>query len=281
MAVNSSIEWTEATWNPTTGCTKISQGCKNCYAATLSKRLKAMGIRKYKNEFKFTQHDDEVDLPLHWKKPRKIFVNSMSDLFHEKAKMEFVASCFYTMVKADWHTYQVLTKRPDRMAEFSKLFYNYFGFRIPNHVWMGTSVEDNNTTWRIKELRSVKCYMKFISFEPLLEKINRLSLSGIDWAIIGGESGHNYRVVEKEWIKDLIKQCKKQNVKVFFKQWGGIRPKSRGRTIDGKTYSEYPKIKPMTNAIQLQKINALKQKRSHLKQQFKKTISPTIVSIKK
>ena len=281
MANNSAIEWTEATWNPTTGCTKISQGCKNCYAATLSKRLKAMGIRKYKNNFKFTQHNDEVDLPLHWKKPRKIFVNSMSDLFHEESTMEFVASCFYTMTKADWHVYQILTKRPVKMAKFSKLFYNYFGFQIPNHVWMGVSVEDNNTTWRIQELRKVKCYMKFISFEPLLEKIKKVNLSGIDWAIIGGESGPYYRPVEKEWIEDLIIQCKKQNIKVFFKQWGGFRPKAGGRIINGRTYSEYPKPKPMINPAQLEKMNAIKQKNTLFKkQQFKKTISSVSVSTK-
>ena len=134
MANNSAIEWTEATWNPTTGCTKISQGCKNCYAATLSKRLKAMGIKKYKNNFKFTQHNNDLEIPLRWKKPRKIFVNSMSDLFHEEAEMEFIARCFDTMTKANWHIYQVLTKRPDKMAKFSKLFFNYFGFQIPTKV---------------------------------------------------------------------------------------------------------------------------------------------------
>ena len=166
MADGSSIEWTEATWNPTTGCTKISQGCKNCYAATLSKRLKAMGIKKYQNNFKFTQHEHEIQLPLQWKKPKKIFVNSMSDLFHEDAKMEFIANCFDTMIKADWHIYQILTKRPKKMATFSKLFKSYFSFHIPNHIWMGTSIEDNDTAWRVQELRKVKCHVRFISFEP-------------------------------------------------------------------------------------------------------------------
>ena len=247
MANNSVIEWTEATWNPTTGCTKISQGCKNCYAATLSKRLKAMGIKKYKDNFKFKQHENEIDLPLRWKKPMKIFVNSMSDLFHEESKMEFIASCFDTMNKSDWHVYQVLTKRPEKMTEFSKLFKSYFGFQIPNHIWMGTSVENNDTTWRIRELRKVKCHVRFISFEPLLEEINKVNLSNIDWAIIGGESGHHYRSVEEKWVQSLIKQCQQQNVKVFFKQWGGFRPKSNGRTVNGRTYSEYPKPKPMTS----------------------------------
>ena len=276
MANNSAIEWTEATWNPTTGCTKISQGCKNCYAATLSKRLKAMGVKKYKDDFQFTQHEDEVSLPLRWKKPRKIFVNSMSDLFHEEAEMEFIASCFDTMVKADWHIYQVLTKRPEKMAEFSKLFKSYFGFQIPNHIWMGTSVEDNDATGRIRELRSVKCHVRFISFEPLLEEIYKVNLSKIDWAIIGGESGHHYRSVEKEWIQSLIEQCKQQNVKVFFKQWGGFRPKSGGRTINGKTYSEYPKLKPMTNQTK-QKLDKLQAEDAQFeKQQFKKILSPLL-----
>lgn len=243
MANNSAIEWTESTWNPTTGCTKVSQGCKNCYAEKLSKRLKAMGIKKYKNNFKFTQHNNEIDLPLHWTKPKKIFVNSMSDLFHEKAEMEFIGKCFFTMVKADWHIYQILTKRPDKMAEFSKLFSKYFGCPIPGHIWMGTSVENNETVSRIKELKKVKCTVRFISFEPLLEDIRRVNLKNIDWAIIGGESGHHYRPVQKEWIQNLIEQCEKQKVRVFFKQWGGTRPKSGGRTINGRTYSQYPKLK--------------------------------------
>lgn len=258
MGDNSAIQWTDATWNPTTGCTKISQGCKNCYAERLSKRLKMMGLKKYKNEFKFVHHESEVELPLKWKRPRKIFVNSMSDLFHKDAEMEFIGRCFFTMIKADWHTYQILTKRPDKMAEFSKLFVKYFGFPIPNHIWMGTSVENNDTTFRIDELKKVECDMRFVSFEPLLEKIESVDLSGIDWAIIGGESGYHFRPIQKEWILDLIKQCKKQKVKVFFKQWGGIRPKSGGRAIDGKTFDEYPRIKPM-KAIHLQKMNKIKQ----------------------
>lgn len=243
MANGSSIEWTEATWNPTTGCTKISSGCKNCYAATLSKRLKAMGIKKYKDEFKFTEHADEIDLPLEWKKPKKIFVNSMSDLFHEKSTMEFVARCFNTMIKANWHIYQVLTKRPQKMFEFSKMFYNYFGYKIPSHIWMGVSVEDADNVWRIKELRNVDCSVRFISFEPLIDSVGYIDLSGIHWAIIGGESGHGHRSVKEEWIMEIINQCQKQKAAVFFKQWGGTRPKSGGRMINGRTYDEYPDMK--------------------------------------
>lgn len=250
MALGSAIEWTEATWNPTTGCTKISSGCKNCYAATLSKRLKSMGLKKYENEFEYTEHSDDVELPLGWKKPKKIFVNSMSDLFHEKSTMEFVGKCFSTMVKADWHTYQVLTKRPNKMAEFSKLFYNYFGFVIPNHVWMGTTVENEDNVWRIDELRKVRCNIRFISFEPLIGSVGTVDLSGIDWAIIGGESGYGYRPVEKKWITEIIDQCKKQKVSIFFKQWGGIRPKSGGRKIDGKIYDEYPRINNNSDLVE-------------------------------
>ena len=216
-----------------------------------------MGIKKYKNNFRFTQHEAEIELPLKWKKPKKIFVNSMSDLFHENAKMEFVASCFNTMTKANWHIYQILTKRPKKMAEFSNMFYSYFGFQIPNNIWMGTSVEDNQTTWRIKELHKVKCYTRFVSFEPLLENIDKINLSGIDWAIIGGESGHHYRPIQKEWIQGLIEQCEKQDVKVFFKQWGGLRPKSRGRIINNRTYDEYPETKPVISKKQYMKIDAI------------------------
>lgn len=250
MALGSAIEWTEATWNPTTGCTKISAGCKNCYAATLSKRLKSMGLEKYKNEFEYTEHNDDVELPLEWKKPKKIFVNSMSDLFHEKSMMEFVGKCFATMVKADWHTYQVLTKRPNKMAEFSELFKNHFGFMIPNHIWMGTTVENRDNVWRIDALRKVRSNIKFISFEPLIGPIGKVNLSGINWAIIGGESGYGYRPVEKEWIMEIIHQCEEQNVSIFFKQWGGIRPKSGGREINGRTYEEYPKISKAQKMIE-------------------------------
>lgn len=239
MANNSAIEWTEATWNPTTGCTKISSGCKNCYAALLSKRLKLMGVQKYENEFKFTEHKDDLELPLEWKKPRKIFVNSMSDLFHEESRTEFITKCFDVMQRANWHTYQVLTKRPTKMAEFSELFFRYFG-KVPSHIWMGTTVENRDNIWRIDELRNVKCEIRFISFEPLIGAIGEIDLSGIHWAIIGGESGYGHRPVQKEWIMEIIKQCKKQKVAVFFKQWGGARPKSGGRAINGRTYDEYP-----------------------------------------
>ncbi len=249
MANNSQIEWTEATWNPTTGCSKISPGCKNCYAEKLSKRLNAMGVKKYKNNFKFTEHQQDLELPLTWKKPKKIFVNSMSDLFHEDARLEYVGSCFNTMLKGNHHVYQVLTKRPDTMADFSKLFETYFGDVIPPHIWMGTSVENEDFQWRIDALRQVKCNTRFLSIEPLLGPMGKLDLSEIDWVIIGGESGANFRPVKKEWIVDIIKQCKKQKVAVFFKQWGGYRPKSGGRELNGRTYDQYPKIESVENVL--------------------------------
>ena len=243
MAIGSGIEWTEATWNPTSGCTKISPGCKNCYAETLTKRLKAMGQQKYKKGFQYVEHPSDVELPLTWKKPKKIFVNSMSDLFHEKSSFEFTGKCFSTMIQADHHDYQILTKRPKRMAEFSELFFEYFGHKIPNFMWMGVSIENKNYVSRINDLRKVKCHTRFISFEPLLDSVGKVNLRGINWVIIGGESGHYYRPVEKIWIEEIIKQCKDQGVAVFFKQWGGFRPKAGGRTINRKKYSEYPEIK--------------------------------------
>jgi protein gp37 len=249
MGLDSAIEWTDATWNPTTGCTKISPGCRNCYAATLSRRLKSMGVFKYRNNFQFTEQPDDLDLPFTWKKQKKVFVNSMSDLFHEQSRMEFIARCFNVMIKADWHQYQVLTKRAKTMVEFSKLFEKYFDSKIPSHIWMGVSVENVAYTWRIDELRKVKCKTRFISFEPLLGSVGKVDLTGIDWAIIGGESGVGFRPVRREWILEIIKQCIKQKVSVFFKQWGGIRPKSGGREIDGRIYDEYPEIEKNNNTL--------------------------------
>jgi len=208
-----------------------------------------MGVKKYKNNFKFTEQPDDLQLPFTWKKQKRIFVNSMSDLFHEKARMEYIGSCFHVMLQADWHYYQILTKRSKIMAKFSKLFQEYFGHKIPLHIWMGVSVENEDYNWRIDDLRKVKCHTRFISIEPLIGSVGKLNLKNIDWVIIGGESGFGYRPVKKEWILDIIKQCKKQKVKVFFKQWGGIRPKSGGRTINGRTFDEYPVIDKMENIL--------------------------------
>jgi len=243
MATGSTIEWTEATWNPSTGCSKVSSGCKNCYAERLSLRLRAMGLAKYRRGFRFTEHEAEIGRPLTWTRSRRIFVNSMSDLFHEEATWPFVSRCFDTMMEANWHTYQVLTKRPRRMAAFSRRFARAYGHDIPPHIWMGTSVENAITVGRIDRLREVRCSVRFVSFEPLLGRIEGVDLSGIDWAIIGGESGRGHRQVREEWVAGLIKECKRQRVRVFFKQWGGIRPKSGGREIGGRTYDEYPAVR--------------------------------------
>ena len=240
MALGSGIEWTDATWNPATGCTKVSPGCANCYAETLSHRLKGMGQPKYANGFAYTEHLGAVETPLRWKKPRRIFVNSMSDLFHEKATFGFVARCFDIMMRASWHTYQILTKRPHIMAEFSRRIEG----GIPGHIWMGTSVESKSYTRRIDELRRVSCVTRFISFEPLLGPVGRVDLDCIDWAIIGGESGDGRRTMQKEWATDLIRQCGAQGVPVFFKQWGGPRPGGE-RLVDGVEYSGYPDVAPV------------------------------------
>jgi protein gp37 len=276
MATNSSIEWTEATWNPTTGCSKISSGCKNCYAEKLSKRLNAMGVKKYKNNFKFTEQPQDLELPLTWKKPKKIFVNSMSDLFHEDARMEYVGSCFDVMLKANHHQYQVLTKRPDIMADFSIHFKNYFQNIIPPHIWMGTSIENEDFKWRIDALREVQCCTKFLSIEPLLGPMGTLDLVDIDWVIIGGESGPKFRPVKKEWIINVIKQCKKQKVAVFFKQWGGFRPKSGGREINGQTYDDYPKELSLIDTVIDQVQYDEKEFAKFVGQKFKQKKSPLL-----
>lgn len=235
----SSIEWTDASWNPTTGCSKVSPGCKNCYAERLAKRLKRMGNPKYANGFDFRIHPDALDLPLRWREPRKIFVNSMSDLFHELMPDDYLAHCFEMMEEADWHVYQILTKRPERMLRFAKRY-----GKIPDHIWLGTSVELAMHKWRIDVLRQVDVRIRFISFEPLLGSIGNVDLKGISWTITGGESGPNHRPIKKEWARELRNQCQHQGVAFFFKQWGGITPKSGGRTLDGKLWNEYPEFVP-------------------------------------
>ena len=237
----SQIEWTEETWNPATGCTKVSEGCKNCYAERIAKRLHGYNQPKYKNKFEYTEHPDTLELPTTWKKPRRIFVNSMSDLFHEDATQGFLDSVFHTMLHlAPQHTYQILTKREDRLANFSREFSNEHGGPIPSHIWVGVSVENAQTTHRICDLQNTQAVKKFVSFEPLLGDVGIVDLQGIDWAIIGGESGPNARPIKKEWIHNIINHCRFYKTAVFFKQWGGRFPKDNGRTLDGKTYDEYP-----------------------------------------
>jgi protein gp37 len=235
MGDNSTIEWTDATWNPTTGCNKVSPGCKHCYAERLSRRLQAMGNPKYKNGFKFTVHRDALDLPLSWARPRKIFVNSMSDLFHEQMPESYLDECFAVMEKANWHVFQVLTKRPKKMVQYSRRRGN-----IPANVWLGTSVELASFKYRLDLLREVPAKVRFVSFEPLLGPLGRLNLDGISWAIVGGESGPNHRPIDPKWVREIRDQCLSAGVAFFFKQWGGPHPTSGGRELDDRFWDEFP-----------------------------------------
>lgn len=234
MALGSSIEWTEATWNPVTGCTKISPGCKHCYAERMARRLKAMGQARYINGFKVTLQDDVVDLPLRWKLPRIIFVNSMSDLFHKDVPDAFIKRCFDVMTKASQHTFQVLTKRPERVKDMKN------DLPWPRNVWMGTSVESDQYTCRIESLKDVPAAVRFLSVEPLLGPICALQLANIDWVIVGGESGPGARPMEARWVRDIQSQCDAAGVPFFFKQWGGVQKSRRGRELDGQEWNAMP-----------------------------------------
>ncbi len=238
MSSKSAIEWTEATWNPLTGCVKISPGCKHCYAERMSKRLKAMGQNKYRNEFRLTLHEGALQDPLSWKKPQMIFTNSMSDLFHDDVPVEFVQKVFAVMRSAHWHIFQVLTKRSERLLDLSP------EIDWPDNVWMGVSVENSNYTFRIDHLRSTQANIKFLSLEPLLGPLQNLKLSGIDWVIVGGESGPGARPMQKEWAIEIKEQCQRAGVPFFFKQWGGVNKKRAGRILEGQTWDELPKFIP-------------------------------------
>lgn len=232
----SSIEWTEMTWNPVTGCDKISKGCKFCYAEVMAKRLKAMGVEKYQNEFKLTIHEDELATPYTWKKSKVVFVNSMSDLFHKDVPIEFIQKVFRVMKENPQHVFQVLTKRADVM-----LYYDKEGWLDWSHnIWMGVSVENEALMNRIDLLRQSKARTKFLSCEPLIGPLPNLNLKGIDWVIVGGESGRKPRPMKKEWVLDIKKQCENFDVAFFFKQWGGTNKKKTGNLLDGKKYLEMP-----------------------------------------
>ena len=241
MGDKSKIEWTESTWNPATGCTLVSPGCKNCFAKRVAKRMQEMGKHKYRNGFDYTEHPDAIDQPLHWRKPRRIFVNSMSDLFHPDATMEFLYKVFYVMETAQQHTYQILTKRPERMAEFIRTWSGNFSKSVPENIWLGVSVESQQYVNRIAILTMIPAPVRFVSFEPLLGPVTA-DLGGIHWAIIGGESVTGHRPMKYEWANGLIDQCQEQNVPVFFKQWGGVVASAGGRTINGRTYDGYPRV---------------------------------------
>ncbi|WP_042886324.1 DUF5131 family protein [Cupriavidus necator] len=235
MATTTTIEWTDMTWNPVTGCIKISQGCKHCYAERMAKRLHAMGSARYENGFAPTLHHDLIDTPRRWKKPRVVFVNSMSDLFQEDVPLDFIQAVFKTMVECPQHTFQVLTKRADRLAQVADQL------PWPANVWMGVSVEDDRVVHRIKDLASTPAQVKFLSCEPLIGPLEKLPLAGIDWVIVGGESGKGARPMEEAWVQSIRRQCRAARVAFFFKQWGGVRKDRTGRELNGRTYDEMPR----------------------------------------
>lgn len=238
MATNSAIEWTGSTWNPVTGCKKISPGCKHCYAERMALRLKAMGQPNYARGFDLALHEHALELPLSWKKPQTIFVNSMSDLFLEGVPTEFIHKVFDVMRKAHWHTFQVLTKRSGRLHELSP--------ELPwaPNIWMGVSVENADYTFRINHLRESGACIKFLSIEPLLGPLPDLDLREIDWVIVGGESGPGARPMKPEWVLDIRDQCRQAKVPFFFKQWGGFNKKKAGRELEGRTWDEMPSVRP-------------------------------------
>jgi len=234
MGANSSIEWTEATWNPVTGCSKISPGCTHCYAERMTVRLRAMGQRNYANGFKVATHDHSLELPLQWKNPQLIFVNSMSDLFHQEVPLDFIKKVFEVMSRTHWHQYQVLTKRSERLLDLNK------HLNWADNILMGVSVESSDYYSRIDDLRRTTAKTKFLSIEPLLGPLSKLNLKGIDWVIVGGESGPGSRPMDEKWVIDIKQQCLKSNTPFFFKQWGGVNKKRNGRLLEGKTWDQMP-----------------------------------------
>lgn len=245
MSSSSKIEWSHATWNPITGCAKTSKACAHCYAERFALRLQAMGIPKYKNGFALTLHEDIVEQPLHWKKPRIIFTASMSDMFHEKIPVAFILKIFAVMRKANWHIFQILTKRSKRLLEINP--------KIPwaPHIWMGVTVESADYLWRIEHLRKTRAYTKFLCMEPLLGPIPDLNLQGIDWVILGGESGPGARPMKKEWVIQVRDRCIDAKVPFFFKQWGGVNKKKTGRLLEGKLWEQTPPAKTSSSQLAL------------------------------
>jgi protein gp37 len=238
MASTTQIEWTEATWNPVTGCSKVTRGCDNCYAERFSERFRGVAGHPFEQGFDLTLRQDRLRQPLSWKQPKRIFVNSMSDLFHKDIPLEFIDAVFDTMEAANWHTFQVLTKRSSLMARYLK---NRYRTSIaPPHIWLGVSVEDAKNTVRIKHLRNAPISVRFVSFEPLLGPVGDIDLRGVAWAIVGGESGPRCRPMAAEWVVEIRDQCQHNDVAFFFKQWGGARPKTGGRILDGREWSQYP-----------------------------------------
>lgn len=239
MSTRSNIEWTEMTWNPTTGCTKISSGCKYCYAEIWAKMLQKRGIKQYANGFKLTLAPDRLEEPYGWKKPRIVFVNSMSDLFHKDVPLSFIQRVFKTMNENPQHTFQVLTKRADILLKYDK------HLNWSHNIWMGVSVENEKVKSRIDFLRQTHARVKFLSCEPLIGPLPRMNLKKIDWVIVGGESGRKPRPMNVDWVLDIQQQCEENNVKFFFKQWGGTNKKKTGRILNGRTYDEMPPIEQL------------------------------------
>jgi protein gp37 len=234
VPTKSNIEWTEMTWNPVTGCTKISQGCKHCYAERMARRLEAMGSARYRNGFNVTLHPDLLDVPRRWRQARIVFVNSMSDLFHDDVPLAYIQRVFATMRDCPHHTFQVLTKRSERLAQLAPQL------PWPRNVWMGVSVEDARVLHRVADLQSVPAAVRFLSLEPLIGPLDELPLEEIHWVIVGGESGPKARPVQKNWVTSIFRQCRAARVPFFFKQWGGVRKDLTGRALNGRIYDEMP-----------------------------------------
>lgn len=232
--INTKIEWTDTTWNPMTGCTPISDGCKNCYALKMANRLKAMGNKRYQNGFTVTLHPDLLAEPMKWSKPRMVFVNSMGDMFHESIPLEYIQRVFSAMRKANQHTFQVLTKRSSRMLELSK------SLPWPENVWMGVTIESGKYLYRAENLKKTPAAVKFLSIEPMIGPVNNINLNGIDWVITGGESGPGARAINEEWVLAVRDECVSSSTPFFFKQWGGRNKKKAGRILQGKTWEQFP-----------------------------------------
>lgn len=238
MSSYSSIEWTDATWNPVTGCTQVSRGCDHCYALAFAERFRGVPNHPYEQGFDLRLWPDRLELPLHWKRPRRIFVNSMSDLFHADVPEDFIRKVFDTMERADWHVYQILTKRPQRLARLAPTL------PWPGQIWVGVSIESNEYAWRADFLRRVPASVRFISAEPLLGPVDKINLDGIDWLITGGESGIDHRYCDPNWVRGARDRCVAKHVAYFHKQWGGRTSKSGGRELDGRTWDEMPTLSP-------------------------------------
>ncbi len=243
MSQGSAIEWTDATWNPVTGCTKVSPGCDHCYAQTFAERFRGVPGHPYEQGFDLTLRHERIDAPLNWRKPQNIFVNSMSDLFHVDVPDEFIIRVFETMRSAHWHQFQLLTKRAERLERLSKRL------KFAPNIWVGVSVESPKYYWRIRHLQKIPAAVRFLSCEPLLAALPDIPLRGIDWLIVGGESGHGARPIRVTWVRDIRAQCKRNSVPFFFKQWGGVNKKRTGRLLDGRTYDGVPEPRTISAPV--------------------------------